>query len=85
MSYTTISCFYWDPEIINKKRNTYTIYTIAENPRAPEHCIENNFTIEWKNFFIKPVDKDSIEEIEWNYKKALEHAKKYNIEGVTII
>ena len=57
--------------------------TIAENPRVPEHCIEYAFTIEWKKHFNKPVDKDSIEDVEWIYKTALERAKKYNIEGVT--
>ena len=57
--------------------------TIAENPRVPEHCIEYAFTIEWKKHFQKPVDKDSIEDVEWIYKTALERAKKFNIEGVT--
>ena len=81
--YTT-SCFDCDTEIINTKRNTYAMCTIAENPRVPEHCIEYAFTIEWKkNFKDKPVDKDSIEDVEWIYKTALERAKKYNIEGVT--
>ena len=83
MPYTT-SCFDCDTEIINTKRNTYAMCTIAENPRVPEHCIEYAFTIEWKkNFKDKPVDKDSIEDVEWIYKTALERAKKYNIEGVT--
>lgn len=80
--YTT-SCFDCDTEIINTKRNTYAMCTIAENPRVPEHCIEYAFTIEWKKHHNKPVDKDSIEDVEWIYKTALERAKKYNIEGVT--
>ena len=82
LPYTT-SCFDCDTEIINTKRNTYAMCTIAENPRVPEHCIEYAFTIEWKKHFNKPVDKDSIEDVEWIYKAALERAKKYNIEGVT--
>ena len=82
LPYTT-SCFDCDTEIINTKRNTYAMCTIAENPRVPEHCIEYAFTIEWKKHFNKPVDKDSIEDVEWIYKTALERAKKYNIEGVT--
>ena len=57
--------------------------TIAENPRVPEHCIEYAFTIEWKKHHDKAVDKDSIEDVEWIYKTALERAKKYKIEGVT--
>ena len=80
--YTT-SCFDCDTEIINTKRNTYAMCTIAENPRVPEHCIEYAFSIEWKKHHNKPVDKDSIEDVEWIYKTALERAKKYNIEGVT--
>ena len=80
--YTT-SCFDCDTEIINTKRNTYAMCTIAENPRVPEHCIEYAFTIEWKKHHTKPVDKDSIEDVEWIYNTALERAKKYNIEGVT--
>ena len=81
--YTT-SCFDCDTDLINTKRNTYAMCTIAENPRVPEHCIEYAFTIEWKKQFKnKPVDKDSIEDVEWIYKTALERAKKYNIEGVT--
>ena len=81
--YTT-SCFDCDTEIINTKRNTYAMCTIAENPRVPEHCIEYAFTIEWKKYHKnKPVNKDSIEDVEWIYKTALERAKKYNIEGVT--
>ena len=80
--YTT-SCFDCDTEIINTKRNTYAMCTIAENPRVAEHCIEYAFTIEWKKHFNKPVDKDSIEDVEWIYKTALERAKKFNIDGVT--
>ena len=71
LPYTT-SCFDCDTEIINTKRNTYAMCTIAENPRVPEHCIEYAFTIEWKKHFQKPVDKDSIEDVEWIYKTALE-------------
>ena len=67
LPYTT-SCFDCDTEIINTKRNTYAMCTIAENPRVPEHCIEYAFTIEWKKHFNKPVDKDSIEDVEWIYK-----------------
>ena len=82
--YTT-SCFDCDTEIINTKRNTYAMCTIAENPRVPEHCIEYAFTIEWKKHHNKPVDKDSIEDVEWIYKTALERAKKYNIELIQSI
>ena len=77
------SCFICDTEIINSKKKTYAMCTIAENPRVPEHCIEYAFTIEWKKHHDKAVDKDSIEDVEWIYKTALERAKKYKIEGVT--
>ena len=81
--YTT-SCFECDEEIINAERNTYAMCTIAGNPRIPEHCIEYAKTVEWeKHFKNKPIDKDSIEDIEWIYNTALERAKKFNIEGVT--
>ena len=80
--YTT-SCFDCDTEIINTERNTYATCTIAENPRVPEHCIEYAYTIEWEKHHDIPVDKDSIDDVEWIYKTALERAKKYNIEGVT--
>ena len=81
--YTT-SCFDCDTEIIEVKRNTYAMCTLAQNPRVPEHCIEYAYTVEWKKHFKgKQVDKDSIEDVEWIYNTALERAKKYNIEGVT--
>ena len=77
------SCFDCAQELINTNRNTFAMCTIAENPRVPEHCIEYAFTIEWSKHHNKPVDKDSIEDVEWIYKTALERAKKYKIEGVT--
>ena len=77
------SCFDCAQELINTNRNTFAMCTIAENPRVPEHCIEYAFTIEWNKHHNKPVDKDSIEDVEWIYKTALERAKKYKIEGVT--
>ena len=77
------SCFDCGQELMNAKRNTFAMCTIAENPRVPEHCIEYAFSIEWDKHHNKPVDKDSIEDVEWIYKTALERAKKYKIEGVT--
>ena len=68
---------------MNSNRNTFAMCTVAENPRVPEHCIEYAFTIEWEKHHNKPVDKDSIEDVEWIYKTALERAQKYKIEGVT--
>ena len=76
-------CFNCQQELINAKRDTFAMCTIAENPRVPEHCIEYAFTIEWNKHYNRSVDKDSIEDVEWIYKAALERAQKYKIEGVT--
>ena len=64
-------------------RKTYALCTIAETPRIPEHCIEYVYTLEWRRYHENPVDKDSIEDVQWIYEKALERANKFNIEGVT--
>ena len=77
------ACFDCAQELINTNRKTFAMCTIAENPRVPEHCIEYAFTIEWDKHHDRPVDKDSIEDVEWIYKTALERASKYKIEGVT--
>ena len=77
------SCFECIGGIRDANRNTFAMCTIAENPRVPEHCIEYAFAIEWKKHHDRAVDKDSIEDVEWIYKTALERANKYKIEGVT--
>jgi ubiquitin-activating enzyme E1 C len=77
------SCFDCAEELINVNRNTFALCTVAENPRVPEHCIEYALTIEWDKHHNKKIDKDSIEDVEWIYKTALERAQKYKIERVT--
>jgi len=77
------SCFDCASDLTENDRNTYALCTIAETPRIPEHCIEYSYVIEWKKFHEKPVDKDSIDDVNWIYENALERAKKFNIEGVT--
>ena len=77
------SCFVCDKRVIDDNRKVYPSCTIASNPRTPEHCIIYASEIEWQNHHDKNVDKDSIEDVEWIYKIALERAKEYNIEGVT--
>jgi ubiquitin-activating enzyme E1 C len=77
------SCFECIAGIRNAKRNTYPLCTIESNPRVPEHCIAYAFTVEWKKHHDRSVDNDSIEDVEWIYKTALERANKFKIEGVT--
>ena len=77
------SCFECILGIRDANRNTFAMCTIAENPRVPEHCIEYAFAIEWDKHHDRPIDKDSIEDVEWIYKTALERASKFKIEGVT--
>ena len=65
------------------KGKTYQSCTIANNPRVPEHCIAYAWVIEWEKHHDRNFDIDSIEDVEWIYKTALERANKFKIEGVT--
>ncbi len=63
---------------------TYPLCTIAETPRLPEHCIEYAVTVEWeKSFPSEKFNPDTSTHLEWVFEKALERARKFDIEGVT--
>lgn len=64
---------------------TFPMCTIRETPRLPEHCIQFAYVIEWETHFgkEKSVDKDSAEDMQWIYNKALERANAFGIQGVT--
>ena len=57
--------------------------TIAETPRLPEHCIEYIYLLKWKDFYQRPVDKDSVDDVNWIYQQSLQRAESFGIQGVT--
>lgn len=77
------ACFEYAKRMRDTNSNIFHTCTIANNPRVPEHCIEYALEVEWDKSHDRDVDKDSIEDVEWIYKTALERAKQYKIEGVT--
>jgi ubiquitin-activating enzyme E1 C len=65
------------------KQEVYPMCTIADTPRLPEHCIQYAYVVEWqKHFPDKKVDKDSPDDMQWIFKKALERSNTYGIAGV---
>ncbi len=66
------------------KTNKVAICTIANTPRNSEHCVLYISEIMWKKEFDRPINTDSVEDVKWIYERALERAKQFKIEGVTI-
>jgi ubiquitin-activating enzyme E1 C len=58
--------------------------TGADTPRNAEHCIIYAYVLEWdKHFPAKQLDKDSPQDMQWVYERALERANTFGISGVT--
>jgi ubiquitin-activating enzyme E1 C len=65
-------------------RAAIPLCTIASIPRQPEHCIEWAHLIAWEEDKPFPIlDKDDPEHVTWIYRRALERANQFKIEGVT--
>lgn len=60
----------------------YALCTIAERPRLPEHCIEYISIVEWKKNFDRPIDTDSVDDINWVCENAQKRGEQYGIFGI---
>eukprot|EP00270_Netrium_digitus_P018010 TRINITY_DN6773_c0_g1_i1.p1 TRINITY_DN6773_c0_g1~~TRINITY_DN6773_c0_g1_i1.p1 ORF type:complete len:460 (-),score=121.14 TRINITY_DN6773_c0_g1_i1:120-1460(-) len=62
----------------------FPLCTLAETPRTPAHCIEYAHLIQWgKERPGETFDDDIVEHMQWMYKKALQRAELFGIQGVT--
>lgn len=65
----------------------YPMCTIAHTPRLPEHCVEYVKLVLWDKedpFSGEKLDGDNPTHVNWVYKKALERAEQFKIQGVDL-
>lgn len=80
------SCFECTLDMFPPQTN-FPLCTLATNPRRPEHCIEWARLVRWgQDPSRKDIkfDADDPECIQWVFEKALERARQYGIENVTL-
>ena len=77
------ACYECTLDQLPPDENSYPMCTVKEIPRQPEHCIQYALMIEWDANFKRKMDKDSPEDMNWIYERALERANEHNIKGVT--
>jgi ubiquitin-activating enzyme E1 C len=73
-------CTFWQ---LPKVENTFAMCTLAATPRIPEHCIAYAYQKIWNEHFKRSVDKDSLDDMQWIWKRAEERADQFGIKGVT--
>lgn len=66
-------------------QQSYPMCTLAETPRAPEHCIEYARLVQWsRERPSERFDPDDPEHLQWLHNKASQRADSFGIEGVTL-
>ena len=85
-----INCTMW----LYPPQTTFPLCTLAETPRNAAHCIEYVKLVQWASERQnggngaggrdEEFDADNAEHMQWMYTKALERAKLFGIEGVTM-
>lgn len=66
------------------KETKFQFCTIATAPRQPEHCVAYVQDILWpKERGQEKLDGDNDEHINWILERAIEHGKKFGLDGIT--